>query len=70
MEYLDKFVVEPISDILVYSRLDKIYMEQLALILENFENRLRVISKYVFWMLEVTYFDSCAVVERCHHGFD
>ncbi|WP_228393215.1 hypothetical protein, partial [Pseudomonas helleri] len=54
MERLDKFFVDPVNNILTFSMLDWIYMEHLALMLETFENHLRVISKYVFWMLEVT----------------
>ena len=70
MEYLDKFVVEPIDDILIFSMLDKIHIESLALMLESFENRLRVISKYMFWMLEVTFSYPCAIIERGRHGFE
>ena len=69
MNCLDKFVVEPINDILIFSMLDKIHIEQLALMLEIFEIHLRVISKYVFWMLEVTFSDSRANGERCRRGF-
>ena len=70
MECLDKFVVEPIDDILIFSMLDLIHMEHLALMFETFENLLRVISKYVFWMLEVTFFGSRATIERCRRGFE
>ena len=63
MECVDKFVVDPINVILILSMIDKIRVELLALMLENFENRLQVISKYVFWMLEVTFPDPCAIVE-------
>src|SRR3954471_24603861 len=55
LECLDKFVAEPIDDILTFSMLDLIHMEHLALMLETFENLLHVISKYEFWMLEVTF---------------
>ena len=48
LEYLDEFVVDPLDDIVIFSMLDKIHIESLALTLETFENRLRVISKYVF----------------------
>jgi hypothetical protein len=34
LEYLDKFVVEPIDDILISSMLKEIHIEKLALILE------------------------------------
>ena len=65
LEYSDKFVIDPINDILIFSMLEKISIEPLALMLENFENHLRVISKYVFWMLEVTFSDSRSIDERC-----
>ena len=51
LEYLNKFVAETIDNILIFSMLEKIHMEQLALMLEIFENRLRVTLKNVFWML-------------------
>ena len=67
-EYPDKFVVEPIDDILIFSMAKVIHIEQLALILETFENHLCVIMKYVFWMLEVSFSGSCAYAERCRRG--
>ena len=68
LEYLDKFVVEPIDDILIFSMSKEVHIEQLALMLETFKNHLCVITKYVFWMLEVTFSGSCAFAERCRRG--
>jgi hypothetical protein len=69
LEYLDKFVVEPIDDILIFSMFKEVHIEQLALMLETFKNHLCVITKYVFWMLEVTFSDSRAIAERCRREF-
>ena len=68
LEYLDKFVIEPIDDILISSMFKEIHIEQLALMLETSKNHLCVIMKYVFWMLEVTFSDSRVFAERCHRG--
>ena len=68
LEYFDKFVIEPVDDILISSIFKEIHSEQLALILETFENHLCVIMKYVFWMSEVTFSGSRAFAERWHHG--
>jgi hypothetical protein len=68
LEYLDKFVIEPINDILISSMSKEVHIEQVALMLETFENHLCVIMKYVFWMLEVTFSGSCAFAERCRRG--
>jgi hypothetical protein len=68
LEYLDKFVIEPIDDIPIFSKFKEVHIEQLALILETFENHLCVIMKYVFWMLEVTFSGSRALAERCRRG--
>jgi hypothetical protein len=70
LECSDNFVIEPIDDILISSMLKEIHIEQLALILGTFENHLFVIMKYVFWMLEVTFSGSRALVERCRRGFE
>ena len=48
LEYLDKFVVEPINDILISSMSKEVHIEQLALMLKTFKNQLCVITKYVF----------------------
>jgi hypothetical protein len=53
LEHLNKLVVEPIDDILIFSMFKEIHTGHLALMLETFENHLCVITKYVFWMLEV-----------------
>ena len=63
------FVVKPIHNIFVFSMLDWTHMGYWALMLETFENRLQVISKYMFRMLEVTFSGSRATVERCRRGF-
>jgi hypothetical protein len=68
MEYLDKFVVEPIDDILIFSMSKEVHIEQLALMLETFKNHLCLITKYVFWTLEVTFSDSRAFAARCRRG--
>ena len=65
MEYLDNCVVEPIDDILIFSMLEGVHIEQLALVLETFVNYLCVIVKYLFRMLEVTFSGSCTFAERC-----
>jgi hypothetical protein len=55
LEHLNKLVVEPIDDILIFSMFEDIHIGNLALILETCENHLCVIMKYVFWMLKVTF---------------
>jgi hypothetical protein len=65
---LDKIVVEPIEDILILPLSKEVHIEHLALMLETFKNYLCVITKYVFWMLEVTFSGSRAFAERCRRG--
>jgi hypothetical protein len=57
MEYLDKFVVVFINDILVYSRSEEEHEEHLHLALQKLrENRLYVkLSKCEFWMKQVAF---------------
>jgi hypothetical protein len=57
MEYLDKFVVVFIDDILVYSRSKEEHKEHLRLALQKLrENRLYFkLSKCEFWMKQVTF---------------
>jgi hypothetical protein len=55
LEHLNKLVVEPIDDILIFSMFEDIHIRHLALMLETCENHLCVIMKYEFWMLEVTF---------------
>jgi hypothetical protein len=57
MEYLDKFVVVFIDDILVYSRNEEEHEEHLRLALQKLqEHRLYAkLSKCEFWMKQVTF---------------
>jgi hypothetical protein len=57
MEYLDKFVMVFIDDILVYSRGEEEHEEHLHLALQKLqENRLYAkLSKCVFWMKQVAF---------------
>jgi hypothetical protein len=57
MEYLDKFVVVFIDDILVYSRGEEVHEGHLCLALQKLrEHRLYAkLSKCVFWMKQVTF---------------
>jgi hypothetical protein len=57
MEYLDKFVVVFIDDILVYSRNEEEHEEHLRLVLQKLrENQLNAkLSKCEFWLSEVMF---------------
>ena len=57
MEYLDKFVVVFIDDILVYSKNEEEHEEHLRLVLQKLrENQLYVkFSKCEFWLDEVSF---------------
>jgi hypothetical protein len=57
MEYMDKFVMVFIDDILVYSRSEEGHEEHLCLALEKLrEHRLYVkLSKCEFWMKQVAF---------------
>jgi hypothetical protein len=55
LEHLNKLVVEPIDDILIFSMFEDIHIGHLASMLETCENHLCVITKYEFWRLEVTF---------------
>src|ERR1043165_6699351 len=57
MEYLDKFVVVYLDDILIYSKNEEEHAEHLRLILEKLRehNVYAKYSKCEFWLPEVTY---------------
>jgi hypothetical protein len=58
MEYLDKFVVVFIDDILVFSKTKEEHAEHLRMVLQNLrEHQLYAKrSKYEFWLKEVSFF--------------
>src|SRR4051812_6064973 len=57
MEYLDKFVVVYLDDILIYSKIEEEHTKHLRLVLMKLrEHRLYAkFSKCEFWLPEVTY---------------
>jgi hypothetical protein len=57
MEYLDKFVVVSINDILIYSRSEEEHEEHLCLVLQKLrDHRLYVkLSKCEFWLKQVAF---------------
>jgi hypothetical protein len=57
MEYLDKFVVVFIDDILVYSKSEEEYEEHLCLILQKLQDHklYAKVSKCEFWLKQVTF---------------
>jgi hypothetical protein len=57
MEYLDKFVVVSIDDILIYSKIEEEHEEHLRLVLEKLRaNQLYAkFSKYKFWFTQVVF---------------
>jgi hypothetical protein len=60
MEYLDKFVVVFIDDILIYSKDDKEHEKHLRLIMDKlWEHKLYVkFSKCEFWLNKVDFLDT------------
>src|ERR1043165_663475 len=73
MEYLDKFVVVYLDDILIYSKTEVEHAEHLCLILEKLREQ-KLYAKYSkceFWLPEVTYLghviskDGIAVNPEC-----
>jgi hypothetical protein len=61
LEHINTLVVEPIDDILIFSMFEDIHIEYLALMLETFENQLRVTVKHVFSLLEESFSGSRAL---------
>jgi hypothetical protein len=59
MEYLDKFVVVFIDDILIFSKDEEEHDEHLCLVLQKLiENQLYAkLNKYEFWLKEVSFLD-------------
>jgi hypothetical protein len=59
MEYLDKFVVVFINDILIFSKNEEEHNEHLCLILQKLrENQLYAkLNKCEFWLKEVSFLD-------------
>jgi hypothetical protein len=57
MEYLDKFVVVFIDDILVYSRSQEVHEEHLRLVLQKFRDHklYAELSKCEFWLKQVAF---------------
>jgi hypothetical protein len=57
MEYLDKFIVVFIDDILIFSKMEEEYEKHLKLVLEKLRsNQLYAkFSKCEFWLTEVTF---------------
>jgi hypothetical protein len=57
MEYLDKFIIVFIDDILVYSRSEEEHEEHLRLVLQKLlEHRLYAkFSKCEFWLMQVAF---------------
>jgi hypothetical protein len=63
LEYLDKIVIEPIDDILIFSMFEEFMLKHLALMLETSENQLCVTMKHVFWLLEESFSGSRALLK-------
>jgi hypothetical protein len=57
MEYLDKFIVVFIDDILVYSRSEEKHEDHLCLVLQKLQDHklYAKLSKYEFWLKQVAF---------------
>jgi hypothetical protein len=57
MEYLDKFIVVFIDDILVYSRSEEKHEDHLCLVLQKLRDHklYAKLSKYEFWLKQVAF---------------
>ena len=67
LEYLDKYVVEPINYILIFSMFEEIYVGYWVLALEIVGTNL-CLHKVCVPKLEVTFPGSRAIAERCRRG--
>jgi hypothetical protein len=66
MEYLDKFIVVFIDDILILSKMEEEHEKHLRLVLEKLRsNKLYAkFSKYEFWLTEVSFLDMSSLLEE------
>jgi hypothetical protein len=55
MEYLDKFVVVFIDDILIFSKTEEEHEKHLRMVLEKLRSNYAKFSKCKFWLTEVTF---------------
>jgi hypothetical protein len=71
MEYLDKFIIVFIDGILVYSKSEEEYEEHLRLVSQKLQDpRLYIkISKYEFWMKQVSFLSYIIFGRRNICGF-
>jgi hypothetical protein len=66
MEYLDKFIVVFIDDILILSKMEEEHEKHLRLVLEKLRsNKLYAkFSKCEFWLTEVSFLDMSSLLEE------